>query len=269
MTIETIVFQATTICPYHCPQCYMQKGNADISLDAAKEKIDMATGLGLCAIQITGGEPAGYPYLRELIGYAKSKGVYTALATSGYKHSYDYYLALKQSGLDILCISVNDIDESINKKTRDAFGVSIAAIKDAREAGIYCFANVVLTDDNIDNLELLAEYLKKNGVLGIEILRPMPSFDGKFVPKLSEETVKQLDNVVKKYPELFRVENCFKEYWEYKTKQNFVCRDAGETSLFVNVDGSVSPCSKLQQFKYDSLEKMLEDRDNWKGGCCG
>lgn len=270
MELETIVFQVTTKCPYNCPQCYMKKNvGGDMALSRAQDVIDYALGHGLQAIQITGGEPVVYPHLSELMEYANKKGIYVFLATSGYGHSVEFYRSLKRSGLDVLCISINDIDEGINQLTRDSYGVSLAAIQDAVSAGLCCCANVVVSDDNIENFDVLSDYLRIKGVERVDILRPIKSFDGKYVPTVSDSTVIKINAVVAQDPDFFRVENCFKEYWECVSKKKFICNDAGDSSAFVNADGTFSPCSKLQGYKYSSIDEMLRSIDEWKGGCCG
>lgn len=268
MNIQVVVIQITKKCPYNCPQCYMLKGNIDLPIEDAKTLIDSSLLLGAKAIQITGGEPTGYPNLCELIEYAHSRGLYVFLATSGYKHSIEYYCDLKDRGLDIICVSINDIDEDVNKLSRDTYVESLVAIREAVEVGLLCCANVVVSDQNIQNLEVLASYLKRLGVERVDVLRPIHSFDRKYVPSLSLQTVQKLVDIVNQDPDFFRVENCFKEYWEYTTQQVFVCQDVGNTSLFVNADGTISPCSKMQRYRYNSIDEMMKAKNEWKGGCC-
>lgn len=237
-------------------------------MDVATDIIDFGIANGLKAIQLTGGEPAAYSELNSLILHAHKRGVYSFVATSGYNHSIKFYRMLKQSGLTILCVSINDIDESVNRLTRDAFDTSLTAIKEAVETGLICCANVVLSDTNINNFELLARYLQRIGVERIDVLRPIISFDKKYIPAVSLNTIERLHTVVSKNPDFFRVENCFKEYWEYVKKETFKCYDAGDTSVFVNVDGTLSPCSKMMNYRYNSIEEMMKNRNEWKGGCC-
>ena len=94
-SLETLVLQVTTRCPYHCPQCYMQRGQEDLSLDVAKRYIDWACEQGAGAVQITGGEPLVYPDLCDLLAYIREKHMYSLLATSGWDHSWETYSALK------------------------------------------------------------------------------------------------------------------------------------------------------------------------------
>ena len=230
--------------------------------------IDFLKASGGSVVQFTGGEPAIYGELSALIEYANQRELQTMVATSGVKHSIEMYQNLKDRGLSVLCVSLNDIDKSRNALTRESYDVSVSAIKDACAVGLFCCVNVVVTDQNVDHLEQLSAYLFQLGVQIVVFLRPFPSFDGKYIPTVSFETVQKLKELVDQDPDRYVVENCFKEYWEYTTDTPFVCRDAGVTTIFVNADGTVSPCSQMQQYKYVSVEEMIQDRAVWQRGRC-
>ena len=155
MNIQTVIIQITNRCPYHCPQCYMDKGNEDLPIKTATQYIDQLMICGIQGLQLTGGEPICYPRLCNLIEHAHNMGIYVFLATSGYRHSIEYYRELRSCGLDILCVSLNDIDESINRLTRDTYEESLEAIREAIEVGLICCVNVVVSDQNIQNFSLL------------------------------------------------------------------------------------------------------------------
>ena len=267
MLLNSIVLQVTSLCPYKCPQCYMQKGDSHLPLDTAKRYIDYANQHGAKIVQLTGGEPVAYPYLLELLRYISQYRMPVFMATSGYAHSYGGYDLLKRNGLSAICISINDVDENRNAKARDAFAQSISAINDAKDVQLACFGNVVVSDDNIDRLALLGEYLEKKGVLGMNILRPIKSFDGKYVPNISNNTIELLYKIVDCKRYFYRVENCFREYWEFSNKKPFKCFDIGNKTLFINVDGTVSPCSKMTKYKYHSLSEMFTQYRDWGRGC--
>ena len=167
----------------------------------------------------------------------------------------------------MLCVSINDLVESHNDATRNGYAESLAAIQDACECHLLCACNVVVTDDNVARLALMGDYFRSKGVCGISLLRPVRSFDGKYTPSLSRQTLETLHDVVSKDSEFWRVENCFSEYWTYVSGQPFSCRDIGARALFVNVDGTVSPCSKTTGFRYDTVDNMMNDLARWKHGC--
>lgn len=175
--LETVVLQVTTRCPYNCPQCYMSRGEQDMPIGVAKNVVDEAAHLGAKAVQITGGEPLFYPYVFELIEYASSAGLNSLLATSGYNSSGETYSRLSSAGLTALCISVNGISEVVNRKSRVPFEEALYAIKIAQSYDFLRFLNVVITDDNIDELHILGEYAKKQGISGVNVLRPVSSYD--------------------------------------------------------------------------------------------
>ena len=265
--LETVVLQVTTRCPYNCPQCYMSRGEQDMPIGVAKNIIDESIALGAKAIQITGGEPLSYPHIFEVIEYASFAELNSLLATSGYNCSDETYSRLSSAGLTALCISVNGISEVVNRKSRDPFDEALYAIKIAQSYDFLRFLNVVITDDNIDELNVLGEYAKKQGVSGVNILRPVSSYDKKYKPCLSTDTLKKLEEIISKSPSFFNVENCHREYWEYVTANKFFCRDVGQTTYFFNVDGTVSPCSKMMRCKYSSISEMLAERSDWECGC--
>ena len=265
--IETVVVQLTTKCPYRCTQCYMQCGDQEMPLALAKRVVDNATAFGAKAIQLTGGEPLIHEGLPDVIKYARQKGLYSVVATSGYNCSDEIYSKLKVSGLTALCVSLNGISEEINSQSREPYVEAINAIHTAKRLGISCFVNVVVTDHNIKELDLLGEFVKRKDVIGVNVLRPITSQDGKFIPKVSMETLEMLEKIVKRDSNYYLVEHCYKEYWERIERKRFVCQEIGETTYFVDVNGFVAPCSNLMRYKYSTVSDMLAHSCDWRSGC--
>lgn len=259
--LETVVFQVTTKCPYQCPQCYMERGEEQLPLECAKEVIEIAHSNGAQAIQITGGEPILYDHLLELIGFASIKGMCSFMATSGYGANHTLYKAFRNRGLTVLCVSINNIVETHNAKSRMTYEESIAAIKIAVDCGICCFANVVVSDENVEQLDLLGDYLSRIGVQGINLLRPVQSYDGKYLPSISNSTLGRLSKVVKNRPDLFFVERCFGEFWSYESSSGFTCNDLGKNTFFVNADSTFSLCSKKNHLRFENIEDMEKCTD--------
>ena len=246
----------------------MKKGEQDLDIQTGEQLISVLANDGGRVVQFTGGEPMVYHELFSLIDRAAKNNLYSAVATSGFRCSIEILEQFVQCGLDLLCVSINDIDENQNAITRESYDISLSAIRTAVEVGLPCCANVVVTDQNIDNIEVLSQYLLNVGVEAISFLRPVKSFDGNYVPSVSVNTIQKLNNLVETNSDRLLVENCFKEYWEYTTQKPFECQDAGEKTIFVNADGTLSPCSQLQQYRYGSIHEMMKDKILWKGGCC-
>jgi len=259
--LETVVFQVTTKCPYQCPQCYMERGEKQLPLECAKGVIEVAHSNGAQAIQITGGEPILYDHLLELISHANKHGMYAFVATSGYGASWELYKKLQHFGLTVLCISINNIVEAHNAKSRMTYEESITAIKIAVDCDISCFANVVVSDENIEQLDILGDYLLQLGVQGINLLRPVPSYDRRYVPTISKLTIERMDGIVRNRPGLFFVEKCFGEFWSHKNGTMFICEDVGKNTFFVNADSTFSLCSKKNHIKFNSIEELEKFAD--------
>ena len=136
MSLETIVFQVTTKCPLNCPQCYMQKGEQDLDIQTGEQLISVLANDGGCVVQFTGGEPMVHHELSSLIDNAAKNNLYSAVATSGFGCSIESLEQLVQCGLDLLCVSINDIDEKRNAITRDSYDISLSAIRMAVEIGL-------------------------------------------------------------------------------------------------------------------------------------
>lgn len=264
--LETVVIQVTTRCPYSCPQCYMKRGNENISKDAFKRAVDEAARNGAQAVQLTGGEPVLHEELAELIDYTRGCGLLSVVATSGYNASYEYYRRLKQAGLSAICVSLNGITREASLLSREALDKSLYAIKCAIQAELICFVNTVVSDENVDELNLLGRYVRDKGVIGVNILRPVCSYDEKYAPSISQDTIIKIEMAVKSMPDFYRVENCYKEYWRYISGNEFACKDIGEKTYFINADGTFSPCSKLLKHKYPTLNDMINAHE-WKMGC--
>ena len=265
--IETVVIQLTTKCPYHCIQCYMECGDNEMTFALAKNVVDDAVALGAKVIQLTGGEPLTHEGIFDVINYVSKKGIHSVLATSGFNCSDEVYSKLKVSGLTALCVSLNGISEEINSQSREPYAEAIHAIHTARRMGLPCFVNVVVTDHNIKELALLSEYVKSKDVIGVNVLRPIASHNGKYIPLVSIETLEMLEKIVKNDPDYFLVERCYKEYWDHVERKNFVCQEIGMTTYFVNVNGLVAPCSNLMRCQYPTVSDMLAHACDWRCGC--
>lgn len=266
--MDTVVLQITNKCPFNCPQCYMQKGNQNMDFSVAVEAIKKAKSLGGKAVQLTGGEPMCYPYINELVAVCKEQGLYSMMATSGYANSIYAYKRLAESGLTAICVSLNSSKKSVNQQTREGYDCATNAIEIAVEVGLLCFVNVVLTEETVATLEQTVYEMKSKGVVGVELLKRLPNYKGENPKQLTKEELSIINKVVKDNGDFVRVENCCFEYWkEYCGDKKITCEDAGSKSFFWNVDGYVSPCSKNTQYKFATIEELLENKDKWGKLC--
>ncbi len=266
--MDTVILQVTCRCPLHCEQCYMEKSRQEMEYETARGAVDQARARGARMIQITGGEPFTYPHLKELIQYCRAANLYTAVATSGYGHSPAGYAALYEQGLTQLSISLNSTSKIENKITRDGFELSMAAIQDVLSLGVSFAVNVVVSKATIDALGQTVTDLVTMGCEQICLLKRFPSVHGETVERLSRHDIDKIARVADAFPDAVHVENCFLDYWCSRERRVRGCRDAGICAYFVNVDGTISPCSQMTRCRYTNVEDMMKNADQWRRGYC-
>ncbi len=141
--LKFALLQVTTRCNAKClDRCDIWASKPfDMNLEDAKYAIDVLAQNGFSVIYFTGGETSMYPYLAEVIEYAKKKGLITSLTTNGTISKE----ALKRVGqsLDVLSISVDHYNENLWDNTKHVTGIARQAkeaILEAKAYGIKLYA---------------------------------------------------------------------------------------------------------------------------------
>lgn len=115
--------ELTTRCNLKCGFCPRTNNNIpimDMPLDMVKKIIDEFTDKGGCSIKFCYlGEPLLYPYLFEVIKYAKKKGIIeTIIATNGNLLTRKMAIGLIKNGLDFIIFSIDSCHSEIYKQIR-------------------------------------------------------------------------------------------------------------------------------------------------------
>jgi len=115
--------ELSTACNLKCPMCIQSTSNIHqitMKLERVKEIIDDGVKNGLCSIKFNyRGEPLLYPYLPEVIAYAKEKGVIEVMInTNATLLTANYAKRLIDSGLDLISCSIDATTEEVYDKIR-------------------------------------------------------------------------------------------------------------------------------------------------------
>jgi radical SAM protein with 4Fe4S-binding SPASM domain len=115
--------ELTTRCNYRCRMCphsFNSIESIDMPLEMVKRIIDEFTDKGGCSIKFVYlGEALLYPYLGEVIRYAKDKGIIeTMIATNGSLLTKNKAIELIKNGLDWIIFSVDSCKADIYEKIR-------------------------------------------------------------------------------------------------------------------------------------------------------
>jgi MoaA/NifB/PqqE/SkfB family radical SAM enzyme len=120
--------------------------------------------LGTMRIKFQGGEPTISPDFRELCAEAKAAGMITATVSNGLiipdrPELLDY--------LDEFVVSLDSPNPETNDRQRGEgyYDRAIKAIDISLERGIRTFINMVVTRDNLQDLEAMLEFCEARGVL--------------------------------------------------------------------------------------------------------
>lgn len=197
-------FYVTYRCNSKCSYCNVWKDEIfknikELSLEDAKLLLKQSYNLGTRYVDFTGGEPTLYPYLKEVIDYAKKLGMKTEVTSNCISSSS------KQKMLEVASIA-------------DKFNTSLDTLNDEayhKIRGVDCCQNVkatvrdistirspkimtVVTKDNINQLDDMIDYAKSNKAL--IYLSPMfPYIDKNGNYQISEYIDDIISKILKPY----------------------------------------------------------------------
>lgn len=112
----SISFHITKHCNLHCKFCYATFNDFKapiLSLREAKIIISKLKTAGLKKITFAGGEPLLYPYIKEVIIFAKSIGLTTSIITNGILLTPQWLVDMKPY-LDWIGLSIDSFNEYTN-----------------------------------------------------------------------------------------------------------------------------------------------------------
>jgi len=199
-------FIITDKCNFKCPYCRGLQDNCqgNIPAEKIKEVIDYWSADNLKHIRFSGGEPTVHPDLIEIIGYSKAKGIKRiAISTNG-SSSIAYYHKLIDAGVNDFSISLDACCSSGCDSMSGTCGFFDKIIENIKELSkrVYVTVGVVITDDNIDELNNTIEFAHNLGVADIRIISAAQ------YNKLLSGVAKISKNILKDHPILkYRVNN--------------------------------------------------------------
>lgn len=163
---KTISVQTTYKCQMKCANCYLgdmlnNEKFKDVDLD--KFKLAMSNLSGRRDIRFIGAEPTMNPHLFDLVKIARKEGHRPSLLTNGLKlRSYEYAKKLKESGINMLGISMNGgLDDQIYQLMDNGKYAKqkIMALENCFKFKIIPHVNIIIAPENIHVLKPLADYI--------------------------------------------------------------------------------------------------------------
>ncbi len=247
---EVVHVEVTTKCNLECRHCYTTP-REELSLKQFEELIDLLAEIEVFQIAFGGGEPFCREDFLEIARYAYDCGIVPNVTTNG--------VAIRTDRLDIfgqINVSLDGADRETYLRVRgcDTFHEALNAIKTL--AGSYDVGiNVVVTRHNFDKLHEIMKLAEGLGVTEVMLIRLKPVGRCRNVYddlKLTKEQLSRFDETVRSllsYEVPLKIDCAFMPF--LTPDENVLIGmqgcDCGISSLAVKSDGTVTPCSFLNQ----------------------
>ncbi len=183
----------TDRCTYHCFHCSARgrSHGEEMSTQEWRRVIGEVQEMGTSILAFTGGEPLLRDDLEELVRAADHRSI-SFVFTSGRGFTRERALSLQRAGAFGVGISLDSTDARVHNEKRGdpgAFDAALAALRNAREAGLYVMAQVMVLRREFSELELLGLFrlARRHGAHEVRVLEPIPS--GRLMGQGSDEGV--------------------------------------------------------------------------------
>lgn len=168
-------------CNFDCKHCSakLRKKDKELTTEEWKSVIKRIQDMGTSIIGFTGGEPLLREDLTEIINSIDNRSV-TILYTNGKGLTYEIAKEYKENGLWSAAISLDSHDKCRFNEFRSsdqAFDISVEAIQNCQEAGLYTMMQSVFTKSDVteENFMELFKLGRKLKVHEIRLLEPIKS----------------------------------------------------------------------------------------------
>lgn len=168
-SLSWALVELTNLCNFNCIWCYASSGlkGKHMSKDNAKKLVRMLADAGIKQVTCSGGEPLMYPYIKEFIKDINDHGMIVHMNTNGYfltkklaKELYKLGLTQVQTNIDSLNPKIHDSIRGI----KGSFIRAVKAIKNARDVGLICVSQTVLTKLNEREILNIFKFARSIGV---------------------------------------------------------------------------------------------------------
>ena len=184
-----VVWDVTYACNLKCKHCYSAAGEVldhELTTEEAMEVIDKLDRLGVTVIAFSGGEPLLRRDIFELVKYANSKGIYTAMATNGTLITREIARKLKELGLGFVQISLDGRKETHDefRGVNGTFSKTIEGIKNCVNEGLFVNVAMTVTKLNLGEVPYVINLCENIGVNWFMFYNFVPTGRGKEIVEL-------------------------------------------------------------------------------------
>ncbi len=258
---HTVALEITKRCNLRCCYCYNDSEpnkNEELSLDKIKEIFMKLSKHGVVFLEITGGEPMVHKNINEIIKLAGEYFPWFAILSNGAILKEKTLTLLKEIKSQVagIQISIDGSCEEIFEKIRgikSTFKTTIENILKLKENGFPIRLSIVLTKDNIVDLESTCNLVKGLGIehFSISIAQEFGRFDfdhkicANFSKYLKSEYKDIFASVYEKYKDIIdnvKMKETLIKSFLRKEKNALLNCGAGWERVYIDVKGNVRLC---------------------------
>lgn len=162
----------TQRCNFNCPYCRKLEGS-ELSKQQAIEILNLWAKDGLRNIRFSGGEPTLWKPLVEIVYRTKQLGIKRIAVSTNGSANPNKYKELIKAGVNDFSVSLDACCSSTGNIMSGTLGKFYSVAENIRriyQAGIYISVGVVLTDENIGEVDKIVEFAHSLGVSDIRII---------------------------------------------------------------------------------------------------
>lgn len=242
--VSYLMFGITYQCQCNCRHCctgnYQKEKHRELTTEEVKDVLDQAN--KTLAVNFFGGEPTLRTDLMELISYASDRSVFVFVDTNGICVTKDFAQQLKDSGLDLLYVSIDSPyaeQHDEYRRFKGCFEKAVQAVKNALDVGLKCVLSTYITKESLSNgdFERVIQMAKDLDATGVRYLLPTPAgrwlhnVDVRLSPK-EEERVRE----IVEFPFVCR------DFY-FQNQASSKCRGVADREyIYISPYGDLQPC---------------------------
>jgi len=298
--LKYVYWDTTNACNLACIHCrtdaQLNPSKNELSTYEVKRLIDQISTYKPRAFGFDGGEPLLRQDIFEIISYVKKYGILTALVSNGILIDKKIAYKLKNSGLDMIAISIDGMQETHDKirGKKGTFDLAIQALKNLKEVNLLAAMRITIMKENLKEVPDLVDLAIELGLRRVLINKVIPTGRAAKLRMISMEEYRDILNTVLEKangkievassdPITFPV---FKKHKEIKEKYGTILNviagcTAGIAACHITATGDVLPCAALRDIVVGNIRnkpfneiwensevfEKLRESNNLKGKC--
>lgn len=258
-------------CNLDCHYCWSYNNQVKgMSENVARRSIDWLHSIGSRVLALMGGEPLLRPkFIHKITDYAARKDFFVYLPTNGRLMKPDVIDRLGDAGLASVNLAVDCVEEKpgLPKALQPIRPYFDYLVKRQRRYGYLVMLNINITRINMDDVKILTEIARDNGVGTDYHINEAPMIKQEHFQHYEDNATylrpedypradEVLDWIIDKHRQGYKMVNPIQHLQDMKqlmrgeVKSRWNCR-AGQNSLIIRTDGSLAPCFPMYSASYD------------------